>query len=297
MKYLRNASQSLPHEPVTSPPCVYLGGVFVCGVCLCVGMRMCTCVEAKEKVRDLLYLLPTLFRFWEGGLTLNVKLVLSARLAGQQFPRIYLSLPPNTGIPSTGGHAWLLSPLLIQGHLSSFASMTANPLLFLAFLFQSLIYRRFQIFPEHLWCAWDDDSEHCAPSTSHGFLLLAGKNFSSCLSLGMSLHDAILSGHPGNERAHLCGYNVTLLGCVCVKILFIITVRVMYAWVQDTCHSTRVDIRRLLGVSALLLSGNSRDATWTQVIKLGSNHSNLVIPLTSPHAHVFLTNALGQREG
>lgn len=141
MKYLRNASQSLPPEPVTSPPCVYLGGVFVCGVCLCVGGHayVYVCGGQGEGQGSSLPA-PHLISFLRRGLTLNMKLVLSARLAGQQFPRIYLSLPPNTGIPSTGGHAWLLSPLLIQIHLSSFASMTANPLLFLAFLFQSLIY-------------------------------------------------------------------------------------------------------------------------------------------------------------
>lgn len=112
MKYHRNASQiHLSLSPLSMPP----PSVHVWEGCV-------------------------LFLFLRQGLSLNLKLAGSARLAGQQTPRIHLSLPPNTEMASPGGHAWLLPLLLTQVHLSSLASMTVSSLLFLSFSFFSPVF-------------------------------------------------------------------------------------------------------------------------------------------------------------
>lgn len=126
-------------SPLSVPPpsvhifgrCVHMWCVPTCGCARFVYLR------PKENVR--ISICPCLI--FEAGSSLNLKLAGSARLAGQQTPRIHLSLPPNNGMASPGGHAWLLS-LLTQIHLSSLASMTVRSLPFLLFSFFNPLFAK-----------------------------------------------------------------------------------------------------------------------------------------------------------
>ena len=78
------------------------------------------------------------------------------------------------------------------------------------------------------------------------------------------------------ESIHNYACDVCVCVCVCI---------------QNMCHSTCVDIRRLLEVSSVLLP-------WIPEMELELRPSGVVPPFKpgepslQPHAHVFLTNAL-----